>query len=93
MASGGLMTDTNHGKGSIQIQAVGRHYSVKEIAGMWNLDENTISRIFKNEDGVLVIGTNRLRRNARHYATLRKPELVLLRVYQSRVNRASASSR
>ena len=74
-----------------QTQATERHFTVKELAEMWKLDEGTIRKIFKDEDGVLVIGTNRLRRGTRQYATLRIPESVMLRVYFSRANRTSTS--
>jgi hypothetical protein len=32
-----------------------RHYTVKEIAKIWNLSADTVVRIFENEPGVIVI--------------------------------------
>ncbi len=56
-----------------------RHYSVPEVASMWNLSEDAIRRIFEKEPDVLVI-ENRKRGKRRH-RTLRIPESVLLRVH------------
>lgn len=33
-----------------------RHYSVKEVAAMWNFSPDAVRRIFQNELGVLVLG-------------------------------------
>jgi hypothetical protein len=37
--------------------ALERHYSVAEVATMWALSENTVRRMFEEEDGVLHWGT------------------------------------
>jgi hypothetical protein len=58
-----------------------RHYSVLELAELWNLSENTIRRMFENEPGVLKWGS-REGRFKRRYTTLRIPETVALRVHQ-----------
>jgi len=58
-----------------------KHYSVSELAVMWNLSENTIRRMFENEPGVLIWGTTE-GRFKRRYTTLRIPETVVLRVYR-----------
>jgi len=34
-----------------------KHYSVLELAELWNLSENTIRRMFENEPGVLKWGS------------------------------------
>jgi AraC-like DNA-binding protein len=37
-------------------QFAGRHYSVAEVAGLWNLSPDYVRRIFEKEQGVLVLG-------------------------------------
>src|SRR5258708_1952920 len=51
-----------------------RHYSVTEVARLWNLSRDSVRRIFRREPGVLVIGDR--------YITLRIPESVLQRVHR-----------
>lgn len=58
-----------------------RHYSVAELAELWNLSENTIRRMFENEPDVLQWGTTE-GRFKRRYRTLRIPERVVLRVHR-----------
>jgi hypothetical protein len=58
-----------------------KHYSVPELAKLWNLSKNTIRRIFENESGVLKWGT-REGRFSRRYTTLRIPETVMQRVHR-----------
>ncbi len=58
-----------------------RHYTVAEIAGMWNLSKDAVRRMFQNEPGVLVLGS-RSRGRKRRYATLRVPLSVLERVHR-----------
>jgi MarR-like DNA-binding transcriptional regulator SgrR of sgrS sRNA len=58
-----------------------KHYSVLELAELWNLSENTIRRIFENEPGVLKWGSKE-GRFKRRYTTLRIPETVVLRVHR-----------
>jgi hypothetical protein len=60
-----------------------RHYSVNEVAEMWNLAYNTIKAMFKNEPGVFAIGSEETR-YGRPRITLRIPESVLLRVHKKR---------
>lgn len=66
--------------------ALERHYTVKEVAEMWHLDEKMIRRIFGDEPGVVSIGSIE-RRFRRAYRTLRIPESVLARVHR-RLRRA-----
>ena len=66
--------------------ALERHYTVKEVAEMWHLDEKMIRRIFGDEPGVVSIGSNESRFR-RAYRTLRIPESVLVRVHR-RLRRA-----
>ena len=55
-----------------------RHYSIPEVAGLWNLSRDSVRRIFRREPGVLVIGDR--------YVTLRIPESVLQRVHRRLTN-------
>lgn len=53
--------------------AVERHFSTQELAGLWNLSEKTIRRLFENEPGVISIGCAE-ERFRRAYITRRVPE-------------------
>ena len=64
-----------------------KHYSVKELAGLWNLSDRTIRRMFIGEPGVVEWGACE-RRMKRAYKTLRIPESVARRVHQ-RLRKAS----
>ena len=68
-------------EGMANAGAVERHYTVKELAALWKLSANTVTRIFRDELGVLRIGRDRPRRGRRSYTTLRIPESVVQRVY------------
>jgi len=57
------------------------HYTVIEIAAMWNLSKDSVRRIFQNEPGVLVLG-DRPNGRKRRYTMLRIPRSVLERVHQ-----------
>jgi hypothetical protein len=61
--------------------AMEHHYTVAEIAAMWNLSKDAIRRMFQNEPGVLILG-DRSSRRKRRYTTLRIPQSVLERVHQ-----------
>jgi hypothetical protein len=56
-----------------------RHWSVAEIAAVWNISEDSVRRLFADEPGVLVIG-RQIKGTKRGYTTLRIPETVLHRV-------------
>jgi hypothetical protein len=58
-----------------------KHYTVSEIAKLWNLDESTVRRQFQDLPGVLKIGALSARRGKRHYYTLRIPESVVTLFY------------
>jgi len=60
--------------------ATERHYSVSEVAGMWNLSTDAVRRLFRDEVGVLVLPQSEFNRK-RRYDTLRIPESVLKRVH------------
>jgi hypothetical protein len=56
-------------------------YSVKELAGLWGVSDETIRRLFEEEDGVLDIQTpRRSKSKKRRYRNLRIPGHVALRV-------------
>ena len=59
--------------------AVERHFSVQEIAQLWQVSDDTVRRTFTREPGVLVIGRGRR-------ALLRVPESVLARVHRRMSN-------
>lgn len=55
------------------------HYTVEQVAEMWNISRDTIRRLFLGEEGVLKI-VRPGSRYKRSYITLRIPESVLNRV-------------
>lgn len=66
------------------------HYSVQEIAKWWQLDPETVSKVFRNEPGVLVLGNSGRKEGKRDYTILRIPDSVLRRVYSRRTQRQSS---
>ena len=58
-----------------------RHYSVKELASLWNLSDRTIRRMFVGEPGVVEWGACE-RRRKRAYKTIRIPESLARRVHR-----------
>ena len=52
---------------------------------MWNLSQDAVRKIFQNEPGVLVLGSQGSLRT-RKYTTLRVPESVLQRVHRRMTN-------
>lgn len=58
-----------------------KHYSVNELAALWNLSKQTIRRLFEDEPDIVRIGDNDVR-HKRAYVTLRIPESVARRVHQ-----------
>jgi hypothetical protein len=64
-----------------------RHFTVEDIAGVWNLIPVAVRRLFLNEPGVLVIGRRESSRRKRVYRTLRIPESVVSRVMDRLSNR------
>lgn len=57
------------------------HYSVAQVSQMWNLDVETIRRLFSNEPGVIVI-QGAPKKGKRSYKTIRIPQCVLDRVHR-----------
>jgi len=66
-----------------------KHFTPRELAELWKLDESTIRRMFIDEPGVLVYGKENRRDGRRQYVTLRISEGVARRVYEQRTRRAS----
>lgn len=59
-----------------------RHYSVIELAQLWQLSPDTLRGIFEREPGVVVIEpVNGGKYSKRRYRTLRIPEAVAARVH------------
>jgi hypothetical protein len=56
-----------------------RCWTVREIAELWRVSEDTVRRLFEKEPGVLVLGDSSPRRK-RRYRTIRVPASVLERV-------------
>lgn len=69
-----ILTEVSH--------ATERHYSVAEIAEIWNLSQDKIRRLFQNEPGVLALGDSQPRLRRHPYTTLRIPESVMQRVHR-----------
>jgi hypothetical protein len=67
----------------VQADPFERHFTPKELAELWRLDESTVRRMFQEEPGVLKIG-NTGRRNKRDYVTLRIPASTAARSYRAR---------
>jgi len=63
-----------------------RHYTPKELADLWILDESTIRRLFIDEPGVMKYTRSYARSGRREYVTLRIPESVARRVYARRTS-------
>lgn len=57
-----------------------RHFSVEELAELWNMSDDFVRRLFLHEPGVVVFYHNRPGR--RVYRTIRIPESVALRVHR-----------
>ena len=57
-----------------------RHFSVVELASLWDLSEQTIRRMFAGEPGVIEWGHTESRFK-RGYITMRIPESVVERVH------------
>ncbi len=65
------------------MDAFEKHYTVTELAELWNVHADTIRRMFRDEAGVLKIGQSG-RRRKRDYFTLRIPASVAARVHRDR---------
>lgn len=63
------------------------HFTLKEVAKEWRVDEETVRQMFIDEEGVLIFGEQDRRDGKRVYLTMRIPESVLNRVYAARTMR------
>jgi AraC-like DNA-binding protein len=74
----------NEERDPLRVLVAEHSYSVKELAYLWNLSEETIRRLFEEEPGVLAFTDVQRRRkvNSRRkpYTTLRIPGHVAFRV-------------
>lgn len=61
-----------------------RHFTPRDLAEIWKLDETTIRRIFQDEPGVMKVGKANRRDGKRDYVTLRIPESIAERIYRER---------
>jgi len=55
-------------------------YTVPEISKLLRVDRHTVTRLFANESGVLILGNRETRCGQRKYRMLRIPSAVLNRV-------------
>lgn len=67
------------------MSAFERHYTVQELAKMWRCNEETIRRLFRDESGVIKIGSAETRFKRKHWV-LKVPESVVIRVHQRLTN-------
>jgi hypothetical protein len=59
-----------------------KHYSPKELGGLWGLSTDAVRRLFREEEGVLLIPSRNPRRALRaNYNTMLIPESVAKRVH------------
>jgi hypothetical protein len=58
-----------------------RHYASFEVAALWNLNVETIRRMFQDEPGVIVL-QGPFKKGKRPYKTIRIPHSVLERVHK-----------
>lgn len=61
------------------VNAKETHFSIKQIAEMWSCSKDSVFRIFRDEPGVLKLGSEKHR-------VLRIPSSVLDRVHRRRSN-------
>jgi hypothetical protein len=66
---------------SAQEITVERHFKPQELGELWNLDANTIRRMFENEDGVMIFGSEE-RRSCRRYKSMRIPQSIAAKVHR-----------
>jgi hypothetical protein len=68
--------------------ALERHYRAKELAALWGMSHDTISRLFAREPGVLRV--NRVGKGKKQkYAMISIPESVALRVHERHAQAAA----
>lgn len=62
-----------------------RHYTVGELAAMWQLGPDVIRRLFENEPDILILSNGQSHRR-RLYRTFRIPARTVQRVYERLAN-------
>ena len=64
--------------------AIERHYSVKEVASLWGISEESVRRLFQDQPGVLKLSLPRLVKNRKHkpHVRLSIPLSVLARLHE-----------
>lgn len=63
--------------------ALERHYTIAELAELWNVAHSTVKNLFANEPGVLRFSMPRLMQSkAKPRQSLRIPESVAARVHE-----------
>jgi hypothetical protein len=60
---------------------VERHYAPSVVAALWQLDVETIRRLFQDEPGVVILQAP-AKKGRRSYKTIRIPQSVLERVHK-----------
>lgn len=68
--------------------ALERHYGVRDVAEMWHVSDDTVRKLFRDEPGVLAIGSEESRFK-RGYLTLLIPESVVKVVHRKHRRRSS----
>jgi hypothetical protein len=66
--------------------ALEKHYTVNQVAELWSISDDTVRKLFKDEPGVLVLGSEESRFR-RAYQTLLIPESVLQLVHRKKRRR------
>ena len=69
-----------------------RHYSIPEVAEMWNLSRDVVRKIFEGEPEVMRLGKDGSK-SKRGYHTLRIPQSVVERVHRRLSNPTLTSGR
>jgi hypothetical protein len=74
--------------------ALEKHYSVQEIANLWDLSDKCVRRMFKHQDGVLRVSNPRTP-NPKARVTLRVPQSVMKKIHeqQTKVREGRAARR
>lgn len=60
--------------------ATEKHYTIAEVAELWNLSWSTVRRMLEKETGIVVWG-NAGDNKRKRYQTVRIPESVLQRIH------------
>jgi len=68
--------------------ALEQHFTIREVAEMWHVSDDTVRKVFRDEPGVLAIGSEESRFK-RGYVTLLIPESVVKAVHRKHRRRSS----